>query len=230
MGSGLKGVRHVGDQTPRYIVLLGPPGVGKGTQAERLMERLGVPHVASGDLFREHLKAETPLGLQAKSYIARGELVPDDITIGMVMDRLAQPDCAEGAILDGFPRTVAQAQALEEALARQGRAVETVLYIHAPTDVLLARLGGRWTCRQCGEVYHVLFNPPREPGRCDECGGELYQRADDTPETHQKRIQVYQEQTAPLIAWYQARGLLREIDGAQDMDGVTTALLAALRS
>ncbi len=215
---------------PRYIILLGPPGVGKGTQAERLMARLGLPHVASGDLFREHLKAGTPLGLKARSYMDRGELVPDDITIGMVMDRLAQPDCVAGAILDGFPRTVAQAQALETALAQQGRAVEAVLYIRAPAEVLLARLSGRWTCQRCGAVYHVLFSPPREAGRCDECGGVLYQRPDDTPETHRRRIDVYQQQTAPLIAWYQARGLLQEIDGTLDIDGVTTALLTALRS
>jgi adenylate kinase len=215
---------------PRYIVLLGPPGVGKGTQAERLTARLDLPHVASGDLFRQHLKAETPLGLKAKSYMDRGALVPDDVTIAMVIDRLAQPDCAAGALLDGFPRTVAQAEALEKALARDGRAVEAVLYINAPTDVLLARLGGRWTCRQCGAVYHLLYSPPKIAGHCDACGGELYQRADDTPETHRRRIEVYQEQTAPLIDLYRANGLLREIDGTLDIDGVEKALLAALQA
>jgi len=219
----------MGEQGPRYIILLGPPGVGKGTQAERLMEQSGLPHVASGDLFRQNLKAETPLGLEAKSYMDRGALVPDDVTIAMVMDRLAQPDCAGGALLDGFPRTVAQAQALAEALAQEGQVVEAVLYINAPTDVLLARLGGRWTCRQCGTIYHMLFNPPQEAGRCDECGGELYQRADDTPETHRRRIEVYQEQTAPLIDLYQAQELLREIDGTLDIDGVTAALVVALQ-
>jgi len=215
---------------PRYVVLLGPPGVGKGTQAERLMAHLGLPHVASGDLFRENLKAETPLGLRAKSYMDRGALVPDDITIAMVVDRLARPDCAGGAILDGFPRTVAQAQALADALAGKGQTVEAVLYIDAPVDVLLARLGGRWTCRNCGTVYHMLFNPPRVTGRCDKCGGELYQRADDTPETHRRRIEVYQEQTSPLTDWYRAKGLLREVDGTQDIDGVTAALIAALEA
>jgi adenylate kinase len=186
--------------------------------------------VASGDLFRQHLKAETPLGLKAKSYMDQGLLVPDDVTINMVMDRLARPDCAGGAILDGFPRTVAQAQALEDALAQEGQAVEVALYINAPTDVLLARLGGRWTCRQCGAVYHMLFNPPQAEGRCDECGGELYQREDDTPETHRRRIEVYQEQTASLIDWYRAKGLLREIDGTQDISGVTVALVVALQA
>ena len=180
-------------------------------------------------MFRHNLKAETPLRLEAKSYMDRGALVPDDVTIAMVMDRLAQPDCAGGALLDGFPRTVAQAQALAEALAQEGQVVEAVLYINAPTDVLLARLGGRWTCRQCGTIYHMLFNPPQEAGRCDECGGELYQRADDTPETHRRRIEVYQEQTAPLIDLYQAQELLREIDGTLDIDGVTAALVVALQ-
>ncbi|MBU0495781.1 MAG: adenylate kinase [Chloroflexi bacterium] len=220
----------VGETGPRYIVLLGPPGVGKGTQAERLTERLSLPHVASGDLFRQNLKAETALGLQAKTYMDRGALVPDDITIAMVVDRLAQPDCAAGALLDGFPRTVAQAQALEDALAQQGHALETVLYIDAPADVLLARLGGRWTCRQCGAVYHLLFSPPRVAGRCDECGGELYQRADDTPETHRRRIAVYQEQTAPLVDWYKTRDLLTEIDGTLDIDGMTAALVATVEA
>ena len=215
---------------PRYIVLLGPPGVGKGTQAERLTVRLNLPHVASGELFRQHLKAETPLGLKAKSYMDRGALVPDDVTIAMVIDRLAQPGCVAGALLDGFPRTVAQAEALEKSLARDGRAVEAVLYINAPPDVLLARLGGRWTCRQCGAVYHLLYGPPKIAGHCDACGGELYQRADDTPETHRRRIEVYQEQTAPLIDLYQANGLLREIDGTLDIDGVEKALLAALQA
>lgn len=220
----------MGGEKPRYIILLGPPGVGKGTQAERLADRLDLPHVASGDLFRQHLKARTPLGLKAKSYMDQGLLVPDDVTINMVMDRLAQPDCAGGAILDGFPRTVAQAQALEDALAQEGQAVEVALYINAPTDVLLTRLGGRWTCRRCGAVYHMLFNPPKAEGRCDECGGELYQREDDTPETHRRRIEVYQEQTASLIDWYRAKGLLRESDGTQGISGVTAALVAALQA
>lgn len=215
---------------PRYIVLLGPPGVGKGTQAGHLAERLGLPHVASGDLFRQHLSAETPLGLKVRSYIDQGLLVPDDVTITMVMDRLAQPDCAGGAILDGFPRTVAQAQALEDALGRTGQILEAVLYIDAPMDVLLARLGGRWTCEECGVVYHALFNPPKVPGRCDACGGKLYQRVDDTPETHRRRIEVYQAQTAALVDWYRAKDVLQEIDGVQDISGVTTALVAALQA
>jgi len=211
-----------------FLVLLGPPGVGKGTQAELLAESLQLPHVASGDLFREAIKAKTPLGLEAQSYISRGELVPDKVTIGMVAERLSKPDCAGGVILDGFPRTIEQARALDQVLAQRKAQVRPVLYIKAATETLLKRLGGRWTCRNCQAVYHVLFNPPREAGKCDACGGELYQRPDDTPETHRKRIEVYLAQTAPLIEYYRERGVLAEIDGEQDIDGVRAALLAAV--
>lgn len=211
-----------------FLVLLGPPGVGKGTQAELLAESLNLPHVASGDLFREAIKAKTPLGLEAQSYISKGELVPDKVTIGMVAERLSKPDCAEGVILDGFPRTIEQAEALDQVLAERQAQVKPVLYIKASTETLLKRLGGRWTCRNCGAVYHVLFNPPREAGKCDICGGELYQRPDDTPETHRKRIEVYMAQTAPLIDYYRARGVLQEIDGEQDIEAVRAALLAAV--
>lgn len=212
-----------------FLVLLGPPGVGKGTQAERLVEELELPHISSGELFREHIQAGTPLGKEARLYIDRGELVPDEVTIAMVADRLGRPDCAEGAILDGFPRTIEQAQALDGVLAERDAAVTLVPYINAATGTLLQRLGGRWTCRNCQVVYHVLFNPPSEPGVCDACGGELYQRPDDTPETHRKRIEVYQEQTAPLIDYYRKRGLLVEVDGELDIEGVYAELLAAIR-
>ncbi len=213
-----------------FLVLLGPPGVGKGTQAGRLAEELELPHISSGELFREHIQAGTPLGKEAQMYIDRGELVPDKVTIAMVADRLGRSDCAEGAILDGFPRTIEQAQALDAVLAERDAAVALVPYLNAATETLLQRLGGRWTCRNCQAVYHVLFNPPSEPGVCDECGGELYQRPDDTPETHRKRIEVYQEQTAPLIDYYRKRGLLVEIDGELDIEGVYAALMSAIRS
>jgi adenylate kinase len=212
-----------------YVVLLGPPGVGKGTQAERLCEELELPHISSGELFRENIKGGTPLGKQAQSYIDRGELVPDQITIAMVAERLNEPDSAEGAVLDGFPRTIEQADALDEVLGKRGHSVGLVPYINASTETLLQRLGGRWTCRDCQMVYHALFSPPREPGRCDVCGGELYQRPDDTPETHRRRIEVYQEQTAPLAEYYRERGLLAEIDGEADIEAVYTDLLSAVR-
>lgn len=196
-----------------FVVLLGGPGAGKGTQAERLAEALGIPQVSTGDLFRENLGNATELGLLAKGYMERGELVPDEVTVGMVRERLSRPDAARGAILDGFPRTIAQAEALESLLADLGSELAVVPYIKVPEEVLLARLAGRWTCRNCGAMYHQMFSPPEEAGVCDRCGGELYQRPDDTPETQKHRIEVYFEQTAPLIDYYQDKGLLAEVDG-----------------
>jgi len=212
-----------------FLVLLGPAGVGKGTQAVRLERRLGVPHVSSGNLFREAFEAGTPLGIEAQQYFGQGKLVPDSLTIKMVAERLAKPDCAEGAILDGFPRTIEQAEALDDILAQRSVAVGLVAYIMASAESLMQRLGGRWTCRNCQTAYHAVFNPPRVPGKCDACGGELYQRADDTRETHRRRIEVYLQQTAPLIAFYRVRGLLVEIDGEQDIAGVETQLTQAVR-
>ena len=212
----------------RYIVLLGPPGVGKGTQAKILSEKTGLAHISTGDIFRENLKNETELGKLAKTYMNKGELVPDDVTVRMVEERIARPDCAEGAILDGFPRTPAQADALEEILAKREGEVTLVPYITAPEEVLVERLSGRWTCRAHGHVYHIKFNPPQTPGICDIDGSELYQREDDKPETVKRRIQVYLEQTAPLIAYYRERGKLVEIDGTQPIEKVTQDLLAAL--
>jgi adenylate kinase len=213
-----------------YLVLLGPPGSGKGTQAERLKEQLGLPHVASGDLFRDHISNQTELGLLAKGYIDRGELVPDDVTIAMVRERLQQPDCDEGVILDGFPRTLPQAQALDEILASRGRALSGVLYINVPDEELVRRLSGRWLCRRCQTPYHVVFSPPAQEGVCDECGGELYQRDDDRPETVRARLRVYHEQTAPLIDYYRRASLLVEVDGAGDIETVNATLLDAIRS
>jgi adenylate kinase len=213
---------------PEYVVLLGPPASGKGTQAARLKEALDLPHVASGDLFRENLKNETELGRKAKVYMDRGELVPDDVTIAMVMERLSQPDCAGGAILDGFPRTIAQAEALDRALAERGHEISVVLYVAVPDEVLVERVSGRRLCRVCGESYHVRFNPPKQPGVCDNDGAELYQRDDDKPETVRKRLQVYWGQTSPLIDYYRSRGVLVEIDGDQPIDAVTAGLRAAV--
>ena len=212
-----------------FIVLLGPPGVGKGTQAVGLASALGLPHVSSGNLFREAKYAKTPLGLEAQTYFDRGELVPDALTILMVAERLARPDCAQGAILDGFPRTIEQAKALDDTLARKGQAVSLVPYIKGSAETLLLRLAGRWTCRKCQVAYHMQFNPPREAGKCDACGGELYQREDDAPAKHRKRIGVYLQQTAPLIEYYRARGLLVEIDGEMDIAGVRAQLLQAVQ-
>lgn len=213
---------------PRFIILLGPPASGKGTQAARLRESLDLPHVASGDLFRENLKNETELGLKAKFYMDRGELVPDDVTIAMVMDRLSRPDCAVGALLDGFPRTIAQAKALYESLAAQGQKIGLVPNIAVPDEVLIERVSGRRLCRTCGESYHVRFNPPLQPGVCDKDGGELYQRDDDNPETVRQRLQVYWQQTSPLIDYYRRQGVLVEIDGDQSIDAVAADLRAAV--
>lgn len=213
---------------PKYIVLLGPPASGKGTQAALLREALNLPHVASGDLFRENIQNETELGLEAKAYIDRGELVPDDITIAMVMDHLSQPECANGALLDGFPRTMAQAKALDQALAAEGHKISIVPNIVVPDEVLVERVAGRRICRVCGEAYHVKFNPPRQPGVCDNDGGELYQRDDDKPETVRQRLKVYWDQTSPLIDYYREQGVLVEINGDQSIDAVQAALRAAV--
>jgi adenylate kinase len=205
------------------------PGAGKGTQAELIAETLGIPHVASGDLFRENLDKDTDLGRQARSYIERGDLVPDEITIQMVAERLSRPDCAEGFVLDGFPRTLAQAKALDVALTQMDVSLNVVPFIKVSEPVALSRLGGRWTCRGCGTVYHVLFDPPEQKGVCDECGGELYQRPDDTPETHRHRIEVYRKQTTPLIDFYRDAELLIEVNGEQSIEAVHADLQSVVR-
>ncbi|MBN1579305.1 MAG: adenylate kinase [Anaerolineae bacterium] len=216
-------------QEPIYLVLLGAPGAGKGTQATLLVEKLGLVHVSSGDLFRENLGKKTELGILAKSYMDKGELVPDEVTIKMVIDRLARPDCVKGVILDGFPRTLAQAQALDKALSEQSNEISLAPYIHVSEDLLLRRLAGRWTCKQCKAVYHEIYNPPQVVGVCDACGGELYQRPDDTPETQKNRIDVYMKQTQPLIEYYQSAGLLAQVDGQGDVESVQTALLQVIQ-
>lgn len=213
---------------PTYIVLLGPPGAGKGTQAQIISEKLGLPHISSGDIFRENLKGQTELGQLAKGYMERGELVPDDVTIAMIHDRLSRPDCVPGALLDGFPRTPAQAVALAGMLAGFQGKVNAVPYIKVPEEVLVERLTGRWTCRSQGHVYHEKFNPPATPGVCDVDGSELYQRDDDKAETVINRIRVYLSQTMPLIEYYQQEGVLLEVDGTQPIDQVSQDLLTAL--
>jgi adenylate kinase len=210
-----------------FLVFLGPPGSGKGTQARLLHERIGLPHVSTGDLFRHHLKNNTPLGLLARQYMDRGELVPDGVTVDMVADRLAQPDAACGAILDGFPRNLAQATALEAMLAARG-GVSLVPLLDVPDEEVLRRITGRRTCRLCGAIYHIEFSPPVRPGVCDADGGELYQRDDDRPETVQKRLYVYYKQTGPLIGYYFAKGLLAEIDGTQSPEAVQDELVHLL--
>ncbi len=211
-----------------YIVLLGPPGVGKGTQAKILAEKTGLAHISSGDLFRENIKSRTELGQLAQSYMNKGELVPDDVTIAMIRERLSRPDCQKGAILDGFPRTPAQADALKQMLVDFGGDVDAVPYITAEAEVLIARLSGRWTCRANGHVFHVRFNPPQKAGICDLDGSELYQRDDDKIETVTRRIQVYMEQTAPLISYYRQAGKLIEINGDQPIEQVRVSLSKAL--
>jgi len=212
-----------------YVVLLGGPGAGKGTQAQMLAQELGIPQVSTGDQFREHLKAETELGRMARTTMDRGELVPDQVTLEMVRERLSRPDCARGAILDGFPRTIPQAEGLDDLLDDLGAELTVVPYVKVDPEVLLRRLAGRWTCPQCGALYHTILNPPRTAKVCDVCGGELYQRADDTAETQKRRVDVYFEQTAPLIEWYRERGLLVDIDGEQPIDQVGQELMAAVR-
>jgi len=212
-----------------YIVMLGPPGVGKGTQAKILAEKTGLAHISSGDLFRENIKNQTELGQLAQSYMNKGELVPDDVTISMIRERLSRLDCQVGAILDGFPRTPAQADALKQMLAEFDGDVDHVPFVTANQEVLVSRLSGRWTCRANGHVFHEKFNPPQEEGICDLDGSELYQRDDDKAETVIRRIQVYMEQTAPLISYYRDAGKLIEIDGAQPIEQVTDALTKALQ-
>jgi len=212
-----------------YIVLLGPPGVGKGTQAKILSERSGLAHISSGDLFRENLKNQTELGKLAQTYMTKGELVPDDVTVAMIRERISRPDCKDGAILDGFPRTPAQADALENMLQEFSGHVDSVPFITADEDVLVERLSARWTCRANGHVFNEKFNPEKERGKCDFDGSELYQRDDDKAETIKRRIDVYLSQTSPLIDYYRNHGKLVEIDGTQGIEQVTENLLHAVQ-
>jgi adenylate kinase len=211
-----------------FYVFLGPPGAGKGTQAKVVAHRLGIPQISSGDLFRENLKNQTEMGIQANEYIKVGELVPDDVTVAMIRERISRTDCVNGAILDGFPRTPAQAKAFDEILKETGCRLNKVPYIKVPHEALVERLSGRLTCRAKGHVFHKQFNPPNETGICDFDGSELYQREDDHPETVARRILVYEEQTRPLIEYYLERGVLIEVDGDRTIDNITTDLVDLL--
>ncbi len=196
---------------------MGLPGAGKGTQAEKIVEKYGIPHISTGDMFRAAIKDGTELGLKAKSFMDNGDLVPDEVTIGIVRERLSKEDCNKGFLLDGFPRTVAQAEALENILFDLGKKMDYVININVDKGILMERLTGRRICKECGATYHLVFNPPNEEGVCDRCGGELYQRADDNEETVQNRLDVNIKQTQPLLAYYEGKGYLKNIDGQQDI-------------
>ncbi|WP_210367482.1 adenylate kinase [Bacillus sp. REN3] len=202
------------------LVLMGLPGAGKGTQADKIVGKYNIPHISTGDMFRAAIKEGTELGLQAKSFMDKGELVPDEVTIGIVRERLSKADCEKGFLLDGFPRTVAQAEALEAMLVDLGKKIDYVINIDVDQSILMERLTGRRICKNCGATYHLVFNPPSVEGVCDRCGGELYQRADDNAETVQNRLDVNIQQTKPLLSFYEEKGYLRNINGQQDIDKV----------
>jgi len=210
--------------------MLGPPGAGKGTQAELLGQWLSLPRIATGDLFRAAIEERTELGVRVQTYTDQGDLVPDEITTAMVAERLAEADCVRGVIFDGFPRTVAQARSLDALLARMGRQVDVVLYVHVSPAAVLTRLAGRWICRSCGRVYHRAHNPESVQGICDVCGGELYQREDDDPETQGRRMEVYSDQTAPLQEYYGQKRVLVDVDGEQEIAAVRDELREAVQA
>ena len=212
------------------LILMGPPGAGKGTQAEKLIDLYQIPHISTGDMFRKAQKEGTALGLQAKSYMDQGQLVPDEVTIGIVRERLSEDDCKNGFLLDGFPRTVHQADALGGILTELGRSLDAVLDIQVNKDFLVERLTGRRVCKACGATYHVSFNAPKVENVCDKCGGELYQRNDDKIETVSNRLDVYAAQTAPLVEYYQSKGMIKSIDGSKSVEEVLADIQAALGS
>jgi adenylate kinase len=213
-----------------YIIMLGAPGAGKGTQADILSQELNLPHIASGDLFRQALEKRTEVGLLAKSYMDKGELVPDEITIKMILERISQADCASGCLFDGFPRTLQQAKTLDKAFEEQGRTIDKAVYIEVPNEELVKRLSGRWLCRSCQTPYHITNSPPKTPGKCDRCGGELYQRPDDKEETVKERLNVFLAQTVPILDYYRKQGKLVRVDGNRGMEGVARGIVSALRA
>jgi len=212
------------------VVLLGAPGAGKGTQATVLTKELGVVHVASGDLFRHALAEKTELGMLAKSYMDKGELVPDEVTINMVLERIVQPDCAGGVLFDGFPRTLSQAEALDKRLESESKTIDSVVYIEVPEEELVKRLSGRWICRACQTPYHAVSSPPKKAGVCDECGGELYQRDDDKEETVRERLKVFMSQTLPIVDYYGGQGKLVRVDGNKDIAEVSSDIMGKVRT
>jgi len=213
-----------------YIIVLGAPGAGKGTQADILSREMNLPHIASGDLFRQALEKRANVGLLAKSYMDKGELVPDEITIRMILERMDQPDCAPGCLFDGFPRTLQQAKALDEALRERGRTIDKAIYIEVPDEELVKRVSGRWLCRACQTPYHMTNSPPKTPGRCDRCGGELYQRSDDREETVKERLNVFLAQTVPILDYYEKQGKLVRVNGNLEMQGVAREIVSALKA
>jgi len=202
------------------LILLGAPGAGKGTQAKLIVEKYGIPQISTGDMLREAVAKGTELGKKAKEYMDRGELVPDEVVIGIVKERLKQPDCEKGFILDGFPRTLKQAEELDKMLEELGKKIDAVINVHVPEEEVVKRIVNRRTCKNCGAVYHLIYNPPKEEGKCDKCGGELYQRDDDKEETVRARYKVYKEQTEPLIEYYSKKGLLYNVDGTKSIEEV----------
>lgn len=211
------------------LILMGLPGAGKGTQADQIVDKYGIPHISTGDMFRAAIKNGTELGKEAKSYMDEGALVPDEVTVGIVKERLSQDDCKNGFLLDGFPRTVAQATALEDMLSSLDRQLDHVIYVEVPKEDLFKRLTGRWICPTCGAAYHEVFNPPKEAGKCDKDGSDLMQRDDDKPDTVEKRLEVNMEQTQPLVDFYSEKGYLRNIDGKQDIEDVFADIDALLK-
>lgn len=212
------------------IILMGPPGAGKGTQAELIKAEFPIPHISTGDMFREAVSNGTELGIEAKRYMDEGKLVPDEVTIGIVKERLAQDDCKEGFLLDGFPRTTVQAKALDEVMDELGKAVEAAINISVPDEVLIERISNRVSCQNCKSVFNLKFNPPKEEGKCSKCGGDLVQRDDDRGETVRKRLEVYNEQTNPLINYYQNKGVLYDFDGYRDASAVFSDIKQLLES
>jgi adenylate kinase len=211
------------------VIFMGPPGAGKGTQAEKIVSEFQIPHISTGDAFRLAMSQGTPLGIEAKGYVDKGLLVPDEITNGIVKERLAQKDCEKGFLLDGFPRTIAQAEALDSIMQSLEKKIDSVINITVDRNLLLARLTGRRICKSCGSTYHLVFNPPKQEGVCDKCSGELYQRSDDTEEKVGTRLDEYSSKTAPLLDYYQKREILREVNGEQDIHAVTEQISLLLR-
>ena len=210
------------------IIMLGAPGAGKGTQAKKIAEKYGIPHISTGDIFRANIKNQTELGMKAKSYMDQGALVLDELTLELIMDRFTNDDCKNGYVLDGFPRTIPQAEALTKALADKQDAVDYAINVDVPDEAIVTRMSGRRACLACGGTYHIKFNPTKVEGICDACGGELVLRNDDKPETVQKRLDVYHEQTQPLIDYYQTQNILKEVDGTLPLDEVFQAIIAIL--
>ena len=213
-----------------YIIMLGAPGAGKGTQADILSEEMNLPHIASGDLFRKALEERTELGLRAKSYMEKGELVPDEVTIEMILERIDRQTCASDCILDGFPRTLQQARTLDEALKERGRGIDKAIYIEVPNQELVRRLSGRRLCRACQTPYHITSSPPKTPGKCDKCGGQLYQRPDDREETVKERLHVFFAQTVPILDYYEKQGKLTKVNGNQGIQEVAREIFSALET